>query len=224
MNTKRILFWLGFAVIIGLIVWGLIAAGNKEPREFNPVSGTPAPITEADNLFGSADADVTIIEYSDFQCPACAFYSKVLKQLVLDQAMSATSSPLVRLVYRHFPLPGHANSMVAAQSAEAAGVQGKFWEFSNELFDNQDDWATEEDPMPIFEKYATGLGLDLAKFQSDVKSDAVKARVKRDLDESQKLDLRATPSFFVNGKFINNPPSYEAFKEIIRTAAKDGSN
>lgn len=215
MNTKRLFFWIGFVVVLGLIVWGLIAAMNKSSATgtANGNYSTPAPVTSADHVRGPANAPITLIEYADFQCPACEAYEPVLEKL------EAATSTSFQIVYRYFPLPQHPNALPSAYAAEAAGLQGKFWEMHDLLFANHADWTELPDPTSVFVGYATQLGLDVNKFKSDMNSDAVKARIQRDLDEGTNIGVNYTPSFFLNGHIINNPQSYDEFIAILQNAA-----
>jgi protein-disulfide isomerase len=219
MNIKRIIFWIVFLVVIALIIWGLVVAMNKTPGT-TPKLGEPTAVTLADHVRGPAEAPVTIIEYSDFQCPACATYYPVVERLVNE------SSTTVRFVYRHFPLfpIPHKNAVIAAQASEAAALQGKFWEMYRMLFENQKLWETSDTAATIFEGYAERIGLNLTAYKKDVDSDAVKVRVQRDRDEGDALGVNSTPTFFVNGKAIVNPNSYEAFKTLIDEAARGAAN
>jgi protein-disulfide isomerase len=213
MNTKRLFFWLGFIVVLGLIIWGLIVAMNKSGSSTTGKYGTAPAITLADHVRGPATAPVTITEYSDFQCPACEAYEPVLEKL------EAVASSSFKLVYRHYPLPQHPNALPAAYASEAASLQGKFWEMHDLLFANHTDWTEESDATPIFIGYATKLGLDVNKFKTDMASDAVKTRVQSDADEAQTLKLDYTPTFFLNGTVIPNPQGYEPFLSVIQNAA-----
>lgn len=214
MNTKRILFWLGFIVILALIIWGLIVAMNK-PSKYGDGSqlGVPAEVGAEDNIIGSSDAPVTIIEYSDFQCPACEMYYHMVERIL------ASSTTPVRLVYRHFPLIQHRNAVPASLASEAAAKQGKFWDMYNLLFSNHSEWTELADPSSVFLGYATKIGLDLKQYESNLADPALLARVKRDENEGLKIGINATPTFFVNGKAITNPASYDEFQTIIQTAA-----
>ncbi|MFA6432757.1 MAG: thioredoxin domain-containing protein [Candidatus Paceibacterota bacterium] len=213
MNTKRIIFWLCFVVLLGLIVWGLIAANNKPALGLK--LGEPAPISATDHVRGPADAKVTLIEYADFQCPACAAYNSLVERLYLE------ASTTLRLVYRHFPLPQHQNARITAQATEAAAVQGKFWEMASVVYANQSDWAelSDADARKMLAGYAADLGLDAQKFATDIDADAGKERISDQLAEGQSLGVNGTPTFFVNGKAIQNPQGYDQFKAIIDTAA-----
>lgn len=220
MNTKRIIFWLGFVIVIGLIIWGLIAAMSKEEARKTPNLESPSPITTADHVRGPVEAPVTIIEYSDFQCPACATYYPLVERLI------AEASTTVRFVYRHFPLfpIPHKNAVIAAEASEAAALQGKFWEMYRLLFDNQKLWENSDTPKALFEEYAGRIGLNLATYTKDIVSDVVKARVEKDRAEATALGVNSTPTFFVNGKAIVNPNSYESFKTLIDEAARGAAN
>ena len=122
MKIKRILTWACFIIIIALIVWGMVAASRKHPSTSEVAIPLPTPVTSADWTRGNPNASVTIVEYADFQCPACQAYYPVVEQ-VFDASSSTT-----RWVFREFPLPQHADALPAAKAAEAAGNQGKFWE------------------------------------------------------------------------------------------------
>ncbi len=219
MNIKRIIFWLSFLVVLGLIIWGLIVALNK-PVKTGLNLGEPSAVTAADHVRGSVDAPVTIIEYSDFQCPACALYYPLIEKLLNE------STTTVRFVYRHFPLYPlpHKNALIAAEASEAAAVQGKFWEMYQLIFENQESWENLPNPQGVFEGYAERIGINSEAFKKDMTSDAVKKRVQTDRDEAIFLGVNSTPTFFVNGKAIINPQNYEAFKKIIEDAALAGSN
>src|ERR1035437_7630011 len=137
MNTKRILTWAGFIIIIGLIIVGLVAANKKHPASTSEVAiPLPTPVTSADWSRGNPNAPVTLVEYSDFQCPACQAYYPVIEQ-VFD-----ASSSTVRMVSRHSPLSRRAAAIPAAKAAKAAGNQGKFWDMYDLLYLNHADWET----------------------------------------------------------------------------------
>lgn len=214
MNTKRIVFWIAFVLVLGLIIWGLVASMSKPSIGLD--LGTPAPVTSADHITGPANAPVTLIEYGDFECPACGAYSSIIERLMVD------ASTTLRIVFRHFPLPQHLNAMIAAQASEAASDQGKFWDMYRLLYANQDSWANLSDPdaRAAFAGYASELGLNAEQFRTDIDASSTKAVVTSEQAEGQSIALNYTPTFFVNGKAIENPQSYEAFKAVIDAAAK----
>lgn len=219
MNTKRIIFWASFIIILALIIWGLVVAMNK-PVSNGPKLGVPSETSSTDHVAGSVSAPVTIIEYSDFQCPACALYYSIVEKLLSE------SSTTIRFVYRHFPLfpLPHKNSVIAAQASEAASLQGKFWEMYKMIFENQTSWENSDTAAVIFEGYAESIGLNIPIYKKDIDSVEVKARVQKDRDEGEVLGINSTPTFFINGKAIVNPQGYEAFKALIETAALNTSN
>ncbi len=217
MNTRRIIFWLGFVIVLGLIVWGLVVAMNK------PVLGVSlndlATVTAMDHITGPIDAPITIIEYSDFQCSACEIYYYFVKRLLEESPMS------IRFVYRQFPLPQtqHPNAFSSAIASEAAGVQGKFFEMYAELFENHAEWTELTDPTSIFIGYAVKIGLNVDGFKADMSSSTLRAKVQADSDGGIKVGINSTPTFFVNGIAITNPPTYEEFKTLIQTITKNSS-
>jgi protein-disulfide isomerase len=219
MSTKltRILSWGGFIVVIGLIVWGMIAANNKAAGGAagdGAVVKLEYPVSSSDWTIGSSSALVTLVEYGDFECPSCGSFYPVVKQLLTDEGPSR-----VLFAFRHFPLPQHANAMIAAEASEAAGVQGQFWAMHDLLYANQNDWVNLPDPTQVFAGYATTIGINQAKFLTDLKSPDVYNSVMADLKQAEQNNLDYTPTFFVNGVRIDNPTSYAAFKQIIDNAA-----
>ena len=215
---KRIVFWSVFLIILVLILWGLSVALKKSASGTPGLpTGTPAPVTAADHIRGPVDAPVTLIEYGDFQCPACEAYYP-LEQRVFD-----SSSTTMRWVFRHFPLSQHPNAVPAATAAEAAGAQGKYWDMSDMLFLQNADWTGLSDPTPVFVGYATKLGLNIPEFKADLSSSTLQAVINADEQEGESLGISYTPTFFVNGKAIANPQSYDQFKAIIDAAASGGS-
>jgi len=215
MNIKRITFWGLFIIILGLIMWGLVVAMNKPTTGSSLLS--PAPISTSDHVTGPAKAPVTIIEYGDFECPACGLYFPFVERLLGE------ASTTVRLVFRHFPLPQHANAMITGEASEAAALQGKFWDMYRIIYEHQNDWSNLADAHLVLDGYAEKIGLDMTKFKADLDSSAVKESVLADLAEGEKIGIDQTPTFFVNGKAITNPQGYEAFKSLIEAAASGSS-
>ena len=115
--------------------------------------------------------------------------------------------------------------MTSALAVEAAGRQGKYWEMHNIVFENQRDWGEKQVPDPkIFENYAKQIGLDMNQYSKDIASQEVKYRIERDRKTGQKLNITGTPTFFLNGKKIENPRGYEDFKAIIQSEINQGKN
>jgi formate-nitrite transporter family protein len=213
-TTRRIFTWISFVILIGLIIWGLIAANNKSARE-NDLLPLPDQITATDHIKGSATAPVTLVEYGDFQCPACGQFYPIVEKLLAEEGSST-----IRFVFRHFPLTQHPNAIPAALAGEAASNQGKFWEMFGMIYENQAEWSELSDAKPIFIGYATKLGLDIKKFQADMALKETETIVTNGYKSGVKAHLQGTPTFFVNGKQISNPQSYDAFKKIIDDTAQ----
>jgi protein-disulfide isomerase len=146
---------------------------------------------------GNAKAKVTLEEYGDYQCPPCGalFYElKTIEKEYGDQ---------LRFVFHHFPLQGHKHAALAAHAAEAAGLQGHFWEMHDMIYQNQLSWAPAEDARPVFIKYAHDLNLDVNRFARDIDSPEVATRVIADYERGVALGVGGTPSIFINGRQVN---------------------
>lgn len=209
-RARKISKWVVWLLIIAALLFGgykLVKWVNTPEEQQGPVS---VALGENEWSKGNPQADVTLIEYSDFQCPACKTYYPLIRRL------SEEKKDELRIVYRHLPLVSiHKNSIAASKAAEAAGRQGKFWEMHDALFDKQDDWSDDSKPEDKFESYASELGLDLEKFKSDFESSEVENDVNSDLRAANSLRLNSTPSFILNGRKIENPRGYEDLKKII---------
>ncbi len=215
MNTsilKRIFLWVGIVVILGLIVVGAAILAIKNQPDASSVSPLNTPVSSADHILGNPEAKVTLVEYADFECPACEAYYPLIKQLTTDY------KDKVRFVYRHFPLPQHANAIPTALATEAASNQGKFWEMHDIIFDKHEEWQDLKDPTSVLVGYAKQLNLDIPRFQSDMNSGATKKIVDDDKASAVAENLPGTPSFFVNGTYIKNPQTYQDFKAILDNA------
>ncbi|HMK73537.1 MAG TPA: thioredoxin domain-containing protein [Myxococcaceae bacterium] len=160
--------------------------------------------------FGPAYPKVTIVEWSDFQCPYCS------RAVPTVEKLRELYGKDVRLVFRNLPLPMHANARVAAQAAMAAHAQGKFWPMHDKLFANQSALD-----RPSLERTAEAIGLDMKRFRTDFDSAAVDARIEADVAAASAAGVRATPSFFVNGRLFEGAPSLDQFRaEIDKEIAK----
>lgn len=171
-------------------------------------------VTENDWVRGEASAQVTLIEYTDFQCPACGAYYPIIEQL--EKEMAGT----LRVVIRHYPLIQiHKNALPSARAVEAAGRQGKFWEMYGLLFANQAEWSAAEDPLKsIFPAYASRIGMDAEKFRQDMADPTLDDKINADRETGNSLKVAGTPSFFLNGKKLENPSSLEEFKKALEKA------
>lgn len=216
-DSKRILFWLVIAVVIIGSLLALMFSGGSNPD--NGDNGRPQagrlPEVGADEWYkGNPDADVMLVEYSDFQCPACKSRLPSVESIVRE------FNDHIRFTYRHFPLRSiHANAQLSAQAAEAAGFQGQFWEMHDELFETQEEWSnmSNGNAEEFYIGLAENLGLDVEKFEEDMNSSSTERQVNQDYSGGLAAGVNSTPSFFLNGEYIN-PRTQEEFRQLIRDA------
>ncbi|MDQ5949554.1 MAG: hypothetical protein QG563_60 [Patescibacteria group bacterium] len=215
-NLKIIIGIFALIVIVFLIAKGGYKKSEDTAERANTNQSSALEIRANDWVLGTSTAKVTIVEYLDFECEACGAYYPITKKIKEEYKDD------VRLVIRYFPLPGHKNSRTAAYAVESAGKQGKFFEMYNILFAKQSDWGEQQMAnQDQFEKYALEAGVNIEQWKKDVTSDEVKNRVEESYKEAVSLNLQGTPSFFLNGKRIQNPKGYESFKVLIDEAIKN---
>ncbi|MEA1929709.1 MAG: thioredoxin domain-containing protein [Patescibacteria group bacterium] len=204
-------WWLLIIIIIAAAVFGIYKLTANSGPSGNG-GGLVGPVTGADWRRGPEDASVVLVEFSDFQCPACAFYAPWTKQLTEDFPED------LAVVYRHFPLSSiYINAEWAARATEAAGLQDSFWEMHDLLFDRQGDWAERLDAKNLFIEYAASLlGLNATKFKQDMNNNEAKRLVLADRQSGVQSGVRGTPTFFLNGVLLDTPPSYDDFADLIR--------
>jgi protein-disulfide isomerase len=205
---KRALPFLIIAVVLVaavIVAWSLKQTAVERPLPTptpnQSASATPAsgihPGADPPHSHGPANAPVTLEEFGDFQCPPCGLLHPVLKQ------MEKEFGDRLRVIFREYPLvPAHAHAVSAARAAEAAGLQGKFWEMHDMLFENQKAWKDSFDVRPVFEGYATKIGLDLEKFRRDVNGQIVEQRIFLDGKRAHSLGVQGTPTVFMNGREV----------------------
>jgi NhaA family Na+:H+ antiporter len=157
--------------------------------------GAEPPGAEPPQVRGNANAPVTVEEFADFQCPSCGTYYPELKKIENE------FGDRLRVVFRERPLvPPHEHALMAAQAAEAAGLQGRFWEMHDKLYENQTAWSEAKDLVPVFVDYAKQIGLDTDRFMKDINGEVVSTRIFQDGKRAHALGINSTPTFFVNGK------------------------
>jgi protein-disulfide isomerase len=153
---------------------------------------------------GAENAKVSIVEFSDFQCPYCSRVTPTLARIQKEYAGQ------VKIAFKHLPLSMHPKAPAAHAAAEAAHRQGKFWEMHDLIFGNQKEMTPAK-----YEEYATKIGLDLERFKKDAASPDVKKRVDADAAEAAKLGITGTPAFLVNGRYLSGAQPFERFKAVI---------
>lgn len=189
-----------------LITGTPISSNILVPKGANETSG----IENGNYLSATPSAKVTLVEFGDYECPACGEYNPIIKQLLSD------FSGKINFVFRNFPLTQHANAMISSQAAEAAGLQGKFWQMHDKLYESTNDWSASSDAKSIFVGYAQDLGLDINKFKTDIDSQAIKDKVQNDTNDGNSISLSETPTFYLNGvKIVSLTGNYADFKKII---------
>lgn len=216
------MFWglfVGGAVLFILV----LALFGPEAEEAGPNGGHNGPtvtietqVEVGDWVLGNPEAGVVLVEYADYQCPACAGYHSVVQDVVAEYG------DRIAYVYRHYPLTQiHPYAVPAARAAEAAGLQGKFFEMSDLLYVNQGDWSNASSPEEVFTSYAVEIGLDMEQYEADVASSEVADAVTADAREAGSFGLTGTPSFILDNRRIASvPASVEGFGTLIEQRLK----
>lgn len=228
MEKNKNNFWLGFFVglavvsvicFLGLLIFvfsqgesvDLAEQVQAEQADTQP-SGQEAqaapvpPITDDDYIKGSKDAKVVLIEYSDFECPYCARHTETIKQIEKEYGNQ------VAIVFRNFPLSFHEHAQKAAEAAECAGEQGKFWQMHDKLFElnTAQDMGVEQ-----FKAAAKEIGLNTGDFDSCLDSGRTASNIAKDMAGGQQAGVTGTPGTFINGQLASGALPFEQFKSII---------
>jgi protein-disulfide isomerase len=196
---RRFLGILGAIIVVFIVIFAVSQNSGSNSTD----TGNTKPTS---HIEGQGKANVTLVEYGDYQCPVCYTYYQPLKQVF------SQFSDQIHFQFRNLPLTSlHPNAFAAARAAEAAGLQGKYWQMHDQLYENQDPsgatgWVVSKDPLnSFFIKFASNIGLDITKFKQDYGSEQVNNSINADLKAfSQTGEAQATPAFFLNGKFIDN--------------------
>ncbi len=196
-----------FNLLIVIVAIGLACEKSPENKTETPV--VPQSSTASAETGQPVEAKVHLVKFSDYQCPACKVFVPFVNQLKQDFGDD------IKVTYKHFPLSMHPYAHLAARSAEAARVQGKYKEMHDMIFAGQEQWSR-GNAEATFIGYARALDLDVQKFQQDMNSADMNRIVMADRREGRDLGVNSTPTFFINGdKIENNPGSYPAFKAIV---------
>jgi len=207
------IFTAGFGIMpgkTGLVVADrdVAARPEAEPNGAQKGSGIDMDVlVDDDAIKGDPNAPVTIVEWSDFECPFCArFYTETLSQI--EKEYIATGK--VKFVYRDFPLSFHANAQKAAEAAECAGEQEKYWEMHDAIFERGVSGG-----VTSFKSYASDIGLNTQKFNECLDSGEMAAEVKKDMADGAALGIGGTPGFIINGQLVSGAQPFENFRQII---------
>ncbi len=215
--STRTQIWIavGFAVLITAVtIAATVLSKGQEGKDI--LASTTSALTADDWTRGNTQAKVTVIEYGDFQCPACAQYEPIVQKLTTEYG------DRVLFGFRDFPLYQiHKYASISARAAEAAGLQGRYWEMHDLLYANQTRWSvmgSEAEALNFFKAYAQQIGIDPIRFAADVDSSAVHDKINVDVRSGNDANVNSTPTFFLNNTKIPNPKSYDEFKSILDTA------
>ena len=167
------------------------------------------PVSDRDHIGGPADAPLTLMEYGDYQCPYCGAAYPVVKRLQKKLGKK------LRFVFRNFPMTqAHPYALIAAEAAEAASLQGKFWEMHDLLFEQQAFLEPEMIPL-----WAKRIGLDLNKFENDTRQGVVENRIKEDRQSGIRSGVNGTPTFYINGTRYDGSPDYDSMLAALESSA-----
>lgn len=188
------------AVVVGVVFFRQQQEQKVPHIDFTrPIPATPTAGADPPRAKGKLDASVTLEEFADFQCPPCSQLHPELSKLNSEYGSQ------VRFVFRHFPLTNiHKYAFDAAKAAEAAGLQGRFWEMHDWLFENQLVWSQAPDARSLFIEQARALELDLDRFVRDLEKEQIRQRIAQDFQRGTSLGIRGTPSVFINGQLIED--------------------
>ncbi|MEK7620929.1 MAG: thioredoxin domain-containing protein [Patescibacteria group bacterium] len=218
--------WIIFAVICFVLLGTLVL--NKKSDEVKVDNINPAKVITADkkgtevpdHIFGTTAKKVVLIEYGDFQCPGCAGLHPTLKPIKEKYKNQLT------FVFRNFPLTSiHPNALAASTAAEAAGLQDKWWQYHDKLYENQSEWSEADatERLNIFTEYAKDLGLNIATFKKDLEAKKISQKIARDQALGKKIGATSTPTIVLDGKILSqdNWETSEKLEAVLVQAIKD---
>lgn len=201
---------------IGVLAWQMNSkaaavaqpvAVNLTPEQLNRVQGIS---------IGQADAPVVVMEFADFQCPACAGFAQFTVPLIKQRLVE---SGKVRYVFYDFPLPQHQNAFLAARAGRCANEQNRFWDFHDVLYGQQSDWSFERNPVDLFVDYAGRVGADTDAFEQCLRSDRFAREVSESAAFGAAMGVSGTPTLIVNGKRIPTPREFSELEEFVNREA-----
>lgn len=206
----KILLGIGIASLLLVVGASIFLGGSSAPDSTGQKFDPTVLVSANSHKTTTTPTKVTIVEFGDYQCPACGVAHPIVKQVLQAYGNKIT------FVFRNFPLTSvHQNALSSAEAAEAAGAQGKFWEMHDMLYENQKEWSDLTDPLPTFVGYAKKIGLDIAKFEKDVKDSAYSNVIQLDQKDGNSVEINATPTFFINGEKQTGILSVDQFKAKI---------
>ena len=209
-KEAKILIGLGIATVAVLIGGSLLMSRPTSQQSTETKTYEESLLVgENPHVEGAAEPKVTIVEFGDFQCPACSASHPITKQVLGQYGDS------VKFVFRHFPLEMHDHAFDAARAAEAAGAQGKFWEMHDKLYENQEDWAEKDDYLAKFEVYAKDIGLNLDEYKKAMADKPYDPIISKGLTDGTAAGVNATPTFFINGQKMAGVFTFDEWKKLL---------
>lgn len=214
MNTETKILSIVGLITIALLVGGVFFLSAKQPSGTKTDEGLVYQMDYSrGQKIGSDSAKVRLVEFGDFQCPACKAYEGAISQL--------RTKPEVQLIFVHFPLfPSHKFARMAADAAEEAASQGKFWEMHDKLYATQEIWAGKDDATEDFVNMANEIGIDSNKVREAIKNETYFQKVQADQSYGTSLDVNSTPTFYLNGRKLENKSPADLVKEVDAEIAK----
>ena len=208
------------AAVLGASILAYTVRRKPDARVATPMNVDPAKAGPAEGyLIGKPDAPVKILEFADFECPACGRFATITEP---DVRKRIIETGLASLTYYDFPLPQHLNSQAASNAAACASDQGKFWQMHDQLFATQDQWNTQatDNPKPLFMNYAATLGLDARTFESCYDARKHQKRIEANFAAGELRKIGSTPTFVVGDKMVVNALSYDELRALVDSATK----
>jgi protein-disulfide isomerase len=202
--------------VVAFVVWALLRPDQSAEQAGKQLSAKETAELSQGQSLGKADSKVVLTEFGDYQCPACGQWHPFVKNTVLPKYQDR-----IKFVFKNLPLVNiHKNALVSAQAAEAAALQGKFWEMHNMLYETQSQWENNnsDQAKAKFESFARELGLDVDRWKRDFDSSQVRDTIKSDSALADKLQLPGTPSFLINGQIVDTKKGFEDLTNAIDKA------
>lgn len=210
-ETKILSSILIFSAILLIGAVALLSSGGNKPGTESADQVQYDMDYSTGEKIGTDSAKIKLVEYSDFQCPACKSFEPTLKQILADNKDN------IQFVYKYFPLPIHLNAKPASNFAIYAATESKFWETHDKLFETQEEWAQLKDPKDYFLKMGKELGLDETKLKDALDNNTFYHVMNKTLDEGQNYGVNSTPTLFLNGKKLSFQ-TFEELKQLIKQA------
>lgn len=212
-------FWIALGVVALLGIAGLSWMASRPKTQVTRLDPNLPAMKAEGYVLGSATAPVEVVEFADFECPACGQFATLTEP---DVRTRLVNTGQVRMRFIDYPLPMHRNTWDASLAAACANDQGKFWEMHDAIFANQDRWNTEATSRPRgpIAELAKGVGLDMAKYESCMDADTHRAKIQSHLAEAEKRQIGSTPTFVFNGLVVPGAIPYDRFKQLVDSAPK----